>query len=231
MPERISFASSSAVKAGKAYEEAGRFINAMKMYSFALRNYGISMTAEERDVLWKKVDEWQGIFADAATVMKHVSGKMGEVQTRLAGSDSGKDTQEKEKQIVQVLEDLIKTAEEAQNAQSQGQGQGKGKKGQGEGEGEGKGQGQGQGQGQGKPSSAQQPSSPARSSFLPEGTAVRPGKLETPHTTTENNDWSELPPTDKQKIAESMKKMLSERYRDLVSDYTEALSKTEKAPK
>jgi tetratricopeptide (TPR) repeat protein len=234
MPERLSFASASAIKAGKAYEDAFRFINAMKMYSFALRNYSITMTADQRDALLEKVKGWQDIFQDAPSVMKHLSGKMGEVQGRLAGADSGKETQEKERQIVQVLEDLIKTVEEAQQAQSQGQGKGQGKAkkpGEGEGEGQGQGQGQGQGKGQGKPNSTNNPSSPARSSFLPEGAAVRPGKLESPHTTKENNDWSELPPTDRDKLTESMKKMLSERYRDLVSDYTQALSKTEKAPK
>jgi hypothetical protein len=219
MPERISFASAAAIKAGRGYEDVGRFINATKMYTFALRNYSITMTADEREALIEKIDSWQDIFADAASIMKHLSGKMGDVQGRLAGADSGKDTQAREKEIVMLLEDLIKTIEEAPKPPPDPN------------------QPTGSRDPGGRPDdpkpdepttgppSNQRPSDPLRKTVLPGGAPVRPGPLAQRHRSDGNPDWLQLPPTERDKLADSMKRMLSERYQNLIYDYTITLSK------
>jgi tetratricopeptide (TPR) repeat protein len=232
MPERISFAAVSGLKAGKMYEDAGRNINAMKVYAVVLRNYSISLTAAERQALLDKLDQWMEIYKDPKAVLKHVAGKMGEVEKRLADKDSGKDTQDQERQIVQVMEDLIKTIEECQQAQCKNpnSGQEKDKK-KGDGESECKGEGKGQCKTGGPPKGTNQPSSPARSTFLPGGETVRPGRLEDVHRTDEKGDWAELPPSERDKLVEVMKKHMSERMDRLTREYSTALSDAEKKAK
>ena len=61
---------------------------------------------------------------------------------------------------------------------------------------------------------------------MPGGATVRPGPLAERRRTNENPDWSQLPPTERDKLADGMKRMLSERYQNLIYDYTITLSKT-----
>lgn len=219
MPERISFASVSAVKAGQSFEAYGRNMNAMKVYAYGLKNYGLTLSSEDREKILAKVEAWEAIYRDP---MRHLAGQMGKVETRLKAVDSGAKTQKTQRQIVMVLEDLIKTAEENQGSgRGQGQQRQKGTK---KGQGQCQGQGQGQGRSQGRAQGTQQPSSPAREGFLPAGAVVRPGRLSQIRSTAETGDWAELPPRERDKLREIMKKVMSERYRSLVSDYRTSLS-------
>ena len=152
---------------------------------------------------------------------------MGEVKERLDAVDSGKETQRKEDQIVAVITDLIKTAEEKQKScgqscknQSQGACKKCGKKGC---QGECQGQGQGQGK-QGPPKGTRQPSSPARVSAVVPGAVARPTKRSEVRDTTEVGDWASLPPRERQKLEQLRKKVMSERYRDIIRKYRTRIS-------
>lgn len=226
MGDRISFAASAAMESAAIYEELSRFTYAAQMYAFALNNFGVTLDEEALKLIDKKATEYGAFGKDP---LGWAGGVMAEVRKRLAKNDSGKETQEKEQRIVAVITDLIKTAEEQQNQQSQGQGQGqqrqKGKK-PGEGEGEGEGQGQGQGKSKGPPKGNQNPSSPAQTSALVPGAVARPTKRDEVHSGPESGDWATLPPREKQKLEELRKKVMSERYRDIISKYRTKISET-----
>lgn len=220
MPDRISFASAAAANAADIYEKMGRRMYALQMYIFCLKNYGLTLSKEEYDELFKRVETLQKIYEKP---LDAVAGMMGDVKTRLDKSDSGKDTQAKEKEIVQLLEDLIKTAEEQQKGGGQspkpkpndGKGKGKGEK-----PGDATAQGQKPGQTRGTPSS------PAMKSALVPGAVERPSKLEKKMENGQGGDWAELPPREKERLQEVGKKLMSERYRDAISDYRNRLAKT-----
>jgi delta 1-pyrroline-5-carboxylate dehydrogenase len=127
--------------------------------------------------------------------------------------DSGKGTQDKQEKIIAVITDMIKTAEEQQQSSSQSQGQQRQRQ-----PGQGQGEGQGQGQGQ-QPQGTQQPSNPAQVSGLVPGSVARPTMQSQTHNTNETGDWATLPPRERQKIEQLRTKVMSERYRDLISKY------------
>jgi tetratricopeptide (TPR) repeat protein len=225
MGDRISFAASAAMESAAIYEELSRFTYAAQMYAFALNNFGVTLDEEALKLIDKKATEYGAFGKDP---LGWAGGVMSEVRKRLDKNDSGKETQEKEQKIVAVITDLIKTAEEQQQ-QGQGQGQSqqrqKGKK-PGEGEGEGQGEGQGQGKSKGPPKGNQNPSSPAQTSALVPGAVARPTKRDEVHNGPESGDWATLPPREKQKLEELRKKVMSERYRDIISKYRTKISET-----
>jgi tetratricopeptide (TPR) repeat protein len=227
MGDRISFAASAAMESAAIYEELSRFTYAAQMYAFALNNFGVTLDDEALKLIDKKATEYGAFGKDP---LGWAGGVMSEVRKRLEKNDSGKETQDKEQRIVAVITDLIKTAEEQQQqsqSQSQSQARQKGKKpgeGEGEGEGEGQGQGQGKGKGKGPPKGNQQPSSPAQTSALVPGAVQRPTKRSEVHNGPENGDWATLPPREKQKLEELRKKVMSERYRDIISKYRAKIS-------
>ncbi len=226
MPERISFAVASALESAEMYEKLGRFIYASEMLTYCARNYGLVFSTADFQKLTAKVEGWQKIYKDP---LAHIGGRMGEVEQKLNEKDSGPATQEKEKEIVAVLEDLIRTLEEKEkNNQSQSQSQDKDKKKGEKGEEGGKEQKQGQAQGQGGPPNGNNPSSPAQKSAVVPGSVERPRNLGTIHPTDETSDWSSLPPRERDRLQQIMKKVMSERNRDLVSDYHSSLSQEQK---
>lgn len=216
VPQRISFAVSAGVEAAKSFEKLGRFYYAMQMYVFCLRNYAITFSADEVKDMVAKIQRWQETYRDP---MGSVAQEMLHVQTRLAATDSGSETQAVEKQLVAVLEDLIKTTEEKQNGGGGENSANNPAQRQGEEEKEKAAGGKGAG---GK----NQPSSPATVSRLVPGSVERPPKgFSETRPADEQADWSTLPPRQREKLEEMMRKMMSERYRDQVSDYHSALSK------
>jgi tetratricopeptide (TPR) repeat protein len=224
MPERISLAAASAASQADLFEKMGRRYYALDTYVKCLKNYGLTLSKEEYDDLFKKVEALQKIYKDP---LASASGMMGDVQKRLESVDSGKETQAKEREIVALLEDLIKTAEEQQKAQSQSQSSSR-KKGQGQSGKTGEGQGQGQAQGgkSGQPQGTQKPSSPAMRSALVLGAVERPSKLSRTNDGSENPDWVDMPPRERERLQAVGKKLMSERYQEAISEYRTRLAKT-----
>jgi len=232
MPDRISLAAASAANSADMMDKKGRRLYALKEYIACLKNYGLTLSKEEYDAIFKKVEDLQKIYRDPLGTAANM---MGDVQKRLDAVDSGKETQTKEKEIVALLEDLIKTAEENQKASSQSQGQGQ-KKGQGQcskcgqkgcnGQCQGQGQGQAQGQSNSPPSGTRiKPSSPAMRSALVPGAVERPSKLSAKYEGSEVGDWAELPPRERERLQAIGKKLMSDRYRDAIGEYRTRLAK------
>jgi tetratricopeptide (TPR) repeat protein len=233
MPERISFAVTSALEAAKTYEALDRYQYALEMYVYALKNYGLTLDAVRYEAIRKKAEDWAEKLGSPARVLRTVAGHMGDVQQRLSAADSGEGTQQTGERIVVLLADLIKTLEEKAQGGGQGQGKGQGQgQGKGQGKGKGKGQGQGQSQGQGKgkgksgpPSGTAQPSTPAASSALVPGAVARPTKLSEARPTEESGAWAGLPKRRREQIVEMMRRGLSDRKRDQIRDYWTAVAR------
>ena len=217
MPDRISFASSAAMAAAQTYEEIGRLRYAMEMYAYALNNYALTLSKEDSEKVLKKIEKYGKIYDDP---LGTVATKMGYVQTRLAAVDSGKNTQQKEKEILALLEDLIKTAEEKQKS---GGGSPKPKPGKKPGDGK---PGQKPPSLAGGPPTGNNPSSPAKVSMLVPGKTARPPKDSTTHDAKGDSDWATLPPREQEKIRQAIRKVMSERYKDITGEYHTALTKS-----
>jgi tetratricopeptide (TPR) repeat protein len=211
MADRISFAADAAMESARIYEKMGRFTYAMQMYEYAVTNYGLTLDSEALKEVDGKVKEYSAFATDP---LGWASGMMGDVRKRLDALDSGKETQAKEDRIVAVITDLIKTAEEKQCGQGQCQQKPSPKS-----DGQCKGEGQAQGGKQGPPKGTQQPSNPARVSALVPGPVARPTKRSEVRDTAEIGDWANLPPRERQKLEQLRKKVMSERYRDIIRKY------------
>jgi len=215
MADRISFAADAALESARTYEKMNRFTYAMEMYDYAVTNYGLTLDAEAIKEIDKNVKEYSEFAQDP---LGWAGQMMGDVKKRLDAVDSGKVTQAKEDRIVAVITDLIKTAEEKQcGCQGQGQGRKKQKR-------PGEGQAQGKGGKQGPPKGTRQPSNPARVSAVVPGAVARPTKRSEIRDTAEVGDWANLPPRERQKLEQLRKKVMSERYRDLIRKYRTKIS-------
>jgi hypothetical protein len=124
---------------------------------------------------------------------------------------------------------MIKTAEEKASSQPppppKGKGQKKGKK-KGEGKGKGEGKEKGKGEGKGKDPKGNNPSSPAKVSALVPGKTARPPRDASAHKHAGDGDWSTLPPREQERIRQMLRKLISERHKDITSKYHSALTKT-----
>lgn len=219
MPDRISFASAAALEAADMYEKMGRFMYAMQMYAFCVKNYALTIDKATAEKILKKVEDYTEIYKDP---MGTLATLMGEVEDHLAKINSGKETQDKERKIVAILDDLIKTAEDQQSGQSsQSQGQKRGKR-----KGEGKKPGEGKGQGQGKQGQqgGMNPTKPMQDSMLVPGAVKRPPKISRTHTGIADGDWAKLSPREQEQIQAKMRKLISERYRGIIRDYHSRLA-------
>lgn len=222
MPDRISFAATAALQAARTYDKMGRFVYAMEMYAYCLKNFGLTLDAQDAAELLKKIEEYQKLYKDP---LGNVAGMMAQVKERLAQRDSGQDTQARQKQVAMVLEDLIKTMEEKQNNSSSSQSpQSDSKDQQDQQKKNSSGQSQGSGSTMGK--AGGQPNSPAQTSMLVPGAVERPKKGSNVHDSGEQGDWAQMPPRQREQAQQAVRKVLSERCRDIISDYHTRMSQT-----
>lgn len=232
MPDRFSFSSLALLKAGRTYERMHRRYYAMTLYNLWVESFGLLDTETAKE-LAKRADE---IAADYNDPLGTLSGKMSTVADRLAAVDSGRGTQEKQKEIIAMLDDLIATAEEC--CSGSGQAQGKCSKcgkagcqgecqGGGKGSGEGSGKGSGKGSGSGPASGIGIPSSPATVSRLVTGATVRPSGLSEVRPSDGSDDWGKMAPRQREKLLETFKETMPERYREMIRDYYKRLASNE----
>jgi hypothetical protein len=221
MSDRFSFSALALLRAGRTYEKMHRRQNAMALYKAWMDNFGLLdlKTYRQLDELVRKIAE------DYKDPLGTLATKMSDVEQRLSGADSGRATQLKQREIVAMLDDLIATAEEqsssSSSAGSQGGQQGKckicGKSGC-------QGQCQAAGSGSGPPAGTGVPSSPATDSFLPGGSVVRPTGISDARPSDGSDDWGNLPPREKQRLLDTFKETMPERYREMLREYYKALA-------
>ena len=209
MPEKISFSYTAALKSGQAYEAMHRLLYAMKYYRWWLDNFGFLDSVQAKDIR----DKLAAIEADYKDPLSSLAKKMEAVKQRLESSDSGQETQRKEKEIVTMLDDLIAVAEE-QGGSSDSNGQ----------QNPSSGQNQNNGGESGQAGGQNQPSSPAKKSFLPGGEAPKPHDLSEIHPSDNTDAWGKLPPQKRQELVEMFKQKYPERYREMVEEYYKRLS-------
>jgi len=138
------------------------------------------------------VQEWESPLYDLA-------GKMNHVAKKIEGGDTGEPTQEKQKEIVTIIEELIKRAEDQE------------------------GQGQGQSGGNGRARGNQQPSSPANKSTAPEGES-RVGEMRPNPRKKAQDAWGEMRDKEREEVLQALKEQFPDRYRELLEQYNKALA-------
>jgi len=214
MAERISFAASAAVRAGNAFEDAGRLRYAKEMYDYALVNYGLSLGADEVEWLLARLEALRVIYDDPLTA---VTERMGVAHTQLAATDSGPTTVAAQEEATTILADLIKTLRDQQSNQSQ-QDQEPSDREQDE-----SAERQGGEKDPSGESSGQKPSSPMEDSRIVPGQRPAVVRL-TVHDSDESGDWATLPPRRREEIQKILRRKIAARYRRLGSDYHERLT-------
>lgn len=232
LPDRLSFAAASALKAAETYESMGRGLYAMQMYEYCLNHYALTLSKQQAETVARRINELRRIYRDP---IKSAAVIMDQVTQRLVEADTGEKTQTKQKEIIALLEDLIKSSEEAQRQKdqkdqqrqkkSQSQGSGQAKQ-QGQQQGQGQSQSQSQSQGKGKQGS-QNPSSPMQDSQLVPGPVARPSKLSQSHDESDSGRWADMPPREREKLESIMRQRVAEKRGEQVRDYHRRLSEGE----
>jgi tetratricopeptide (TPR) repeat protein len=169
----------------KAIAAANAFL---KDYPDAPERYRQAMEQLKNEL----VQEWESPLYDLAGRMSHVAKK-------IEGGETGDPTQEKQKEIVAIIDELIKKAEEQE------------------------GQGQGGGGSGGRPRGNQQPSSPANQSSAPEG-ASRVGDLRPNPRKKAQDAWGEMRDKEREEVLQALKEQFPDRYRELLEQYNKALA-------
>ena len=151
MPDRFSFSALALLRAAEVYEQMHRRYYAMSLYKLWVDSFGLLDEKTAMELIAKA----EKIEAEYKDPLKTIATKMGQVKGYLEKSESGKSNQQKQKEILNQLDDIIAIAEE-QSQQGQGKGQGKGQQ---------QGKKPGEGQGKGRRTGVR----PARGPRLPAG--------------------------------------------------------------
>ena len=225
-PDRVSLAAEVALRSARAYQSIGRGMYALEMYVYCLNNYSLSMSKAEVEKIYAKAEALQERYRDP---IKTVTLMMADVQERLGRSQTGDATQEKQHEVVAMLDDLIKTTEEKnrqKNQQEKKDQERKNRENQGKKPGECKKPGEGQQPGKqpGNPSGQKPGGTGAKNSSLVPGPVSKPNLLTRKHSSDDTGKWAELPARDREQIRELMRQRLSERRGGHVRDYHRKLA-------
>jgi len=169
----------------KAIAAANAFL---KDYPDAPERYKMAMEQIKNEL----VQEWESPLYDLAGRMNHVARK-------IEGGETGDPTQEKQKEIVSIIEELIKRAEQQE------------------------GQGQNGGGGSGPPRGNRQSSNPANQSSAPPG-ASRVGDLRPNPKRKPGDQWGMMRDKEREEVLQALKEQFPDRYRELLEQYNRALA-------
>jgi tetratricopeptide (TPR) repeat protein len=137
------------------------------------------------------VQEWESPLYELAGRMNHVARK-------IEGGETGQPTQEKQKEIVSIIEELIRRAKQKEgNSDQDGGG--------------------------GPPRGNQQPSSPANQSKAPPG-STRIGDLRPRPKRKPGDRWGEMRDKERDEVLQALKEKFPDRYRELLEQYHKALA-------
>ena len=180
-----------AVSLGQARDKEKAIVAAQRFlddYPDAAARFRGAMEQMKNELL----QEWESPLYDLA-------GRMSSVARRIEGGKTGGKTQDDQKEIVDILDELIK---KAQQQEGQGQGQGKG--------------------GGGNPRGNDPSSSPANRSAAPRGSsrmgAQRPGAKKA------GEKWGMMRDKEREEVLQALKETMPDRYRDLLEQYHRALA-------
>jgi hypothetical protein len=208
MADKVSFASTAALRTGEVYEAMGRRLYAGRAYALWLKHYGF-LDEQLADELHEKVQQIQSEYEDPLGTL---ADRMAEVGRRLDESDSGAETQQREQQIVGMLGDLIASIEDSQGGGGGGGGGGGAP-------GSSSGQSSGASNGQGNASN------PRQQSVLPgDGQAVRPQGQAAQRTGGDDGAWGALPPRQREQLLEAFRQQYPDRYAEIVERYYRRLA-------
>ncbi|MHC4971043.1 MAG: tetratricopeptide repeat protein [Planctomycetota bacterium] len=137
------------------------------------------------------VQEWESPLYELAGRMNHVARK-------IEGGETGKPTQEKQQEIVSIIDELIRRAKEQEgNSDQDGGG--------------------------GPPRGNDQPSSPANRSQAPPGSS-RTGDLRPKPKRKPGDQWGEMRDKERDDVLQALKEKFPDRYRELLEQYHKALA-------
>ncbi len=128
-----------------------------------------------------------------------LSDRMEEVARRIEGGDTGEKTQGSQKEIVDIIEQLIKKAEQNE------------------------GNGQNNGGGNGNPRGNDPSANPANKSSAPPG-AADTGELRGRPQRKPGEQWGEMKDREREDVLQALKERIPDRYRDLLRQYDKALA-------
>ncbi|MCZ6688945.1 MAG: hypothetical protein O7H41_05020 [Planctomycetota bacterium] len=148
--------------------------------------------------------ELRALLMEGVNPLLDVAGRMGEIKTMLRKENTGRPTQDKQGQVISILDELIKLLEEMEK------------------QGSGSGSGSGRGRG-GRPSGNRQSNSPAQNSALPQGPG-RVGPLRRISRGKSGEAWGDLKGKEREEVLQAMKGKFPARYRALLEQYYKALS-------
>ena len=224
LPDRISFASDAAFQAAEAYEKMGRKIYAMQMYNYALQNYSLTMDKKLLEETTAKVGKYQGLYDNPMNTLTEM---LGEIGGRLDKNDTGKKTQTKQKETIDILDDWIKTLEEKNRQKNKNDKNQKRKKRQQEKTKSEEKKKSKSSAAKGNPSSTKRSTKGARASVLVPGPVSRPNNTAKNFGAGASDKWSDMPAKQRELIENLMRKRAAQRRSGLVRDYHKKIAEGE----
>lgn len=180
-----------------------RYAEAEKALSKFLKDHEDSsqrLVVAARQMLAELANRQAGRIGEVVDLM-HYSGR------RLTQSDTSDPVRDRQQEIIDILDRLIKDAEEEESSSSSsssgGGGSGRGKQGS---------------------SGKNSPSNPMDESSLPGGTPAE-GPLQAGRRVNPGEVWGSMPPAERERILQALRDNFPSRYRQLVEQYYEQLAK------
>jgi len=217
--DRVSFACESSIRLAKMFETNGRGMYAMQAYAYLLKNYSLTLDIDTIEEILRKLDKMTETYGDPLGTVARL---MGAVKERLYVADSGQETRDKQQEIVALLDDLIRIAQDQENQGSSDEDQNKPKKKPGDSQKEEQAKKPGDKQGNKPP--PPNPSKPAADSVLRGGDTSRAARQSGDYKPTEDGDWAALPPEKRAQLQEQVKRLTSERQEGTIRDTRRAVA-------
>lgn len=205
MHHRISFCACAAIEAGELFEQSGRGLYAMRLYSYCMTNYGLALWDDDISTLLRRIERLKEIYRDP---LGHVVKSMRDVETHLQSTHTGEDVQRQQQQILMLIEDLIKNQQDQSSSSSSESQSASDEEGQ-----------PAPGGGGEDAASDQKASAPAAASRLVPGVVARPVRETSTYSGDADDDWIKLPPHQRQRLVEMMRTTMPQRYLNLIRDY------------
>lgn len=219
--DRPSFALRAYELAIAGYEKEARLFYAYKNYIGYLETaerLGWSDTAEARRVQARVAQ----LAEDLRDPVNAIGRLMGESRELLEGAQTGTPAQEKQREVVAWLDDLIQTLEERQT-QSRQPPQPRARR---------PTEGQpkiGEAPEASVPRGGQRPRGPASGGYTTEGDGRRIGEQDVVHPSDRSDEWARLPPAEREKFLQQLKERFPDRYEEILKEYFRELAE-DRAP-
>ncbi len=212
MTERMSLAATAAWEGAETFEEMGWYLDAGSWYAFLLKNYSLTLTGGEYEIARDAYARHKAFVDDPLNV---IAERMAMASSDLKAGDPDESATDQEV-VIKMIENILRETQPPPNQPPPPPG----------GEPPPGGDEPPPPPPGGQPGNNQNRSTnPATSEHLPgDGARSDPNRGANVHDTDESGDWASLPPREREKYQELVRRGMDDRYQEISREYHEELA-------